>query len=136
MSKILLSCLVVLVALSFAGCPPVERDAYGIVTGGKAALTDFRGRHPECGPFDPVSGLSQNVTLTPCIANNRLTSAKDAIVDAGEVYCAGKDFGQPGAPCNPPAKGSPGYEQAAAKLKAAIASYRQIERDTKGVFGK
>lgn len=125
---------VLLAAFFLAGCPPIERDAYIAVTGTKAALVDYRGRHPECAPYDAVSGLS-NVKLTPCIANNRLTSAKDAIIDAAEVYCAGKDF-ETGGACNPPAKGTPGYEQGAAKLKAAMASYRQIESDVKGVIQK
>jgi hypothetical protein len=124
--------LLAAVAFSVAGCPPVERDAYTIVVGTKAALENFRGRHSECLPYDAASGLS-NVKLPACTINNRVTSAKDAIIDAAEVYCSGTNFDSGGA-CNPPAKGTPGYEQAAAKLKAAIASYRQIEKDTKGVF--
>jgi len=123
------------IALAVAGCPAIERDAFVAVTGAKAALVDFRGRHPECAPFDALSGLSSNTKVESCIANNRITSAKDAIIDAAEVYCSGKDFENGGA-CNPPAKGSPGYEQAAAKLKAAMASYRQIEADTRGMFVK
>jgi hypothetical protein len=133
MCKFVSVVLLVAVAVAFAGCPPIERDAYTLVTGAKAALVDFRGRHSECAPFDALSGLSANVKLGPCILNNRLTSAKDAIVDAAEVYCSGKDFENGGA-CNPPAKGTPGYEQAAAKLKAAIASYHQIEKDAGGVL--
>ena len=72
---------VFLAAFFVAGCPPLERSAYTVVVGAKAGLVDFRGRHPECAPYDAVSGFS-DVKLTPCIANNRLTSGKDAVIDA------------------------------------------------------
>lgn len=128
-----LKLIIVLVLSSFLiGCDPVERTAYNIVVGGKSALTSYRTKHPECN-FDLQTGLSSNTTTSACIANNRLTSGKDAIVDAAEVYCSGNEF-ETGGACNPPAKGTPGFTQAQAKLKAAIASYEQIERDVKGVL--
>lgn len=127
----LLSCVLLLCVLLVA-CSPVERQAYNIVVGGKAALVSYRAKHPECN-FDLATGLSGDTKTTACITNNRLTSAKDAIVDAAEVYCAGKDF-ETGGVCNAPAKGTPGAVQAQAKLKAAVASYEQIERDVKGAI--
>ena|SRR5712664_1971656 len=123
-----------LAVVLLVGCSPLERQAYNLVVGGKAALVDFRARHPECAATNPT-GLSPVTTATACIANNRLTSAKDAIIDALEVYCSGKDF-EAGGACNAPAKGTPGFDQAATKLKAAISSYEQIEKDVRGVLGK
>lgn len=115
-----------------AGCPKEERVAYNLVAGGKAALVDFRGRHQECQPYDTITGLSP-VKLSQCEAQNRLTSAKDTIIDAANVYCSGADFDKGGV-CNPPAKGSPASQQALAKLKAAIANYEQVEKDVQGII--
>lgn len=130
--KLFIVCLLTCALL--VSCSPVERQAYNIVVGGKAALVSYRANHPECN-FDLATGLSSDTKTTACITNNRLTSAKDAIIDAAEVYCAGKDFDAvPGGVCNAPKKGTPGAEQAIAKLKAAVASYEQIERDVKGAL--
>jgi hypothetical protein len=115
----------VLVFLS--GCTPLERAAYSGVVGAKAALVQFRSQHPECA-FDATTGLSANVKSVACTANNRLTAAKDAIIDAAEVYCSGTTF-ETGGACNPPAKGTNAYTESAGKLKAAIASYNQIQKD-------
>lgn len=119
-------------ALVISGCTPTERLAYNTVVGAKASLVSFRAKHPECS-FDAVTGLSQNVKVPVCTVNNRLTAAKDAIIDAAEVYCSGPDFENGGA-CNPPKKGTPGFAQAQAKLQSAIASYKQIEKDVSTVL--
>lgn len=128
--KLFIVCLLTCALL--VSCSPVEQQAYNIVVGSKAALTTYRANHVECN-FDLASGLSNNTSVPACVINNRLTSAKDAIIDAAEVYCSGPDFDTMGA-CNAPKKGTPGAEQAQAKLKAAVASYEQIERDVKGVL--
>lgn len=121
-----------ILVLFLIGCSPVERQAYNLVVGGKAALVSYRAKHTECN-FDLQTGLSANTSVAACITNNRLTSGKDAIVDAAEVYCSGNEF-ETGGTCNPPAKGTAAFTQAQAKLKAAIASYEQIEKDVKGVL--
>lgn len=114
------------------GCEPIERTAYDIVVTSKASLVSFRSHHPECA-FNVRTGLSQ-VTGNPlCAANNKLTSAKDLIIDAAIIYCAGAQF-ESGGTCNPPSKGSPAYQQAYDKLSAAIAGYDQTAADLKGVI--
>jgi len=60
-------------------------------------------------------------------------AAKDLLIDAVEVYCAGPEFNG-GGKCDPPAKGTPAYDQVIAKLNAALASYEQSETDLKGVL--
>ncbi|MGH7744434.1 MAG: hypothetical protein ACREQ5_06375 [Candidatus Dormibacteria bacterium] len=107
----------------------MERMAYDAVVGGKAALLTYRSDHPQC-IFDAVTGLSNIVSDYSCVLNNRLTAAKDAIIDAAEIYCSGTDFESGGA-CNPLSKSSPGYAQAVAKLRAAITSYNQVYTDFK-----
>lgn len=117
-----------------SGCPqlsPVERQAYNLFTGTKASLVQYRSTHTECAPFDSVTGLSSHVEIKACADNNRITSGKDALIDAAEVYCSGKDFEANGA-CNPPNKTDPLFPQAKAKLQAAIDSLNQITKDVKG----
>lgn len=117
-----------LISILMIGCSPLERQAYNIVVGSKAALVKYRSNHPECGTFDAVTGMSAATKIYECSLNNRLTAAKDLVIDAAEIYCSGKDFENGGA-CNPPSKNSPGYQQAVDKLRSAIASYESVERD-------
>lgn len=115
--------LAMLVTLaSLGGCSPVEKQAYQAVVSANAFLKTVANAHPEC-----ASGDS-----TLCTALKRAFSAKNALIDAVEVYCAGPDFSG-GGKCNPPAKGTPAFAQAEAKLRAAMAGYAQIEKDLKGV---
>lgn len=119
----------VLVALVFsmflAGCSPVERQAYNTIVAAKGFLDSLKSQHPEC----------VSATSALCVDLKRATSAKDSLIDAVEVYCSGPQF-ENGGPCNAPAKGTPAAQQAADKLKAAIANYEQTEKDLKGVVGK
>jgi hypothetical protein len=113
--------------LSFfvAGCTAVERQAYNAIVGAKAFLDTAKKAHPECA----VAGT----TSTVCSDITKAIAAKDALIDAVEVYCAGPQFTTGGA-CNAPAKGTPAATQATAKLQAAIASYNQFAADLKGVL--
>lgn len=107
------------------GCTSLEKQAYRTVVGAKAFIDAEKRQHPEC-----VSGLQS----TACAYLVRATSAKDALIDALEVYCAGAQFDQGSGPCQPPTKGTPAYVQGEAKLKAAIATYEQAEKDLKGAL--
>lgn len=111
---------------------PLERDAYNVVVAGKASLVSFRAAHPEC-RFDAKSGLSSVTSNSFCVANNKLTSAKDLVIDAAEVYCSSTNF-ENGGTCNPPAAGTTAFTQAAAKLQAAVAGYKQSATDLKGII--
>lgn len=119
-------------AVFLVGCTPVERDAYNIVVAGKASLVTFRAAHPECS-FNATTGLSGVTGNQLCVANNKLTSAKDLVIDTAEVYCSGPSF-ETGGACQPPIKGTPAYQQAYAKLQAAVSSYKQTATDLKGVI--
>lgn len=116
--------LVVLACVVMTACTPVEKQAYNTIIGAKAFLDHTRALHPEC-------ATTPNTTV--CQGINRTTGAKDALIDAVKVYCSGPQFENGGA-CQPPAKGTPTHDQAVAKLKAAIASYNQIEKDLKGAL--
>jgi len=109
------------VAVLIAGCQPVEKTAYQTVVASNAFLKSMKAQHPEC----------STATSTLCGNLTRAVSAKDALIDAVEVYCAGPDFAG-GGKCNPPAKGTPAEAQALAKLQAAMSQYEQAERDLKG----
>lgn len=122
--KLFIAALLCVALVSLSGCPAVERDAYNTVIAAKAFTDKMKMAHPECGP----SNLS-----TACVDLGKAIGAKDALIDAIEIYCAGPTFNGGGA-CNPPAKGTPAFTQATAKLQAAIAGYGQAEKDLKGVI--
>lgn len=109
--------------LTMTGCPAVERDAYNAIVAGKAFTDSVKSKHPECTPANAA---------TVCMALRKAVAAKDAIIDAAEVYCAGPNFNGGGA-CDPPAKNSAAATQAVAKIQAAIAGYNQAAADLKGL---
>lgn len=121
-----------MLCFAMAGCPKVEKDAYLTVTGAKSFLqkvaSDYSCPTPENPNAIPKDkGICNFVPLA--------VAAKDALIDAGEIYCAGKDFENGGA-CNTPAKNTPAYDQAYAKLSAALVTYKRIENDLRKAIGK
>jgi len=117
--------LLLIVAVTLAGCTPLERQAYNVAVGAKAFLDSEKASHPEC---------STGATSTLCVDIAKAVAAKDVLLDALTVYCSGPAFASGGA-CNPPAKGTPASTQAAAKLQAAISGYNQTAADIKAVTG-
>jgi len=115
--------LVCLLFLPLLGCTSLERQAYNVIVTAKAFLDAEKKLHPEC--------TTESTTLCHDLA--QATRAKDALIDAAEVYCSGPQF-EAGGSCQPPAKGTPVSDQAIAKLKAAIAIYNQIAADLKGAI--
>ncbi len=114
------------IAIIFGGCPKPIGVAYKTVVGSKAFLDSVKASHPEC-------TKPENTNLKLCVLLVQATSAKDLLIDAGEIFCGGQGFEKGGA-CNPPSKGTPGYQIAVDKLNAAIQSYEQIEKNLKGVL--
>lgn len=112
------------IAALLVGCTPLERQAYEAVVASKAFLDSVKAKHPEC-----ASGTATAV----CTDLSKATAAKDTLIDAVEIYCAGPDFNS-GGQCNPPAKGTPAAIQATAKVQAALAAYNQTAADLKGVL--
>src|SRR5262245_40186864 len=112
--------LVLVPCLLVAGCSPLERQAYNTIIGAKAFLDSMKSQHPECS--------TANSTL--CDTLKRATAGKDALITAIEVYCSGPQF-EAGGACNAPAKGTPAAQQAADKLKSAIANYESLESDVR-----
>lgn len=118
--------VVMSLALAVAGCTPVEVSAYRTVVGAKAFLDSMKAQHQEC---------ATGAVSTMCDSLKRATGAKDALITAIEIYCAGPQFAA-GGPCNAPAKGTPTAQQALAKLQAAISNYQLIEVDVRKAVGK
>jgi hypothetical protein len=114
---------VLLLCLIMIGCEPIERQAYHVFVGAKAFLDAEKKMHPECS--------TESTTLCHDLA--QATRAKDALIDAAEVWCAGPEF-EAGGKCQAPKKGTPAYDQGIAKLKAAIEIYAQAEADLKGAL--
>jgi hypothetical protein len=123
MRKIVVFLLVATVVL--AGCTPLERSAYNTIVAAKAFLDSEKAQHPEC---STVPGSEVCTDLV------KATASKDLLISALEVYCAGPQF-ETGGACNAPTKGTAAYDQAAAKLQAAIASYNQVAADLKKATG-
>ena len=116
--------LAILVALAvcIAGCTPIERSAYNTIVGAKAFLDQEKLSHPECA----------TATTEICVDLKKAVASKDLLIDALEVYCSGPQF-EAGGACQAPQKGTAAYDQAVAKLQAAIAAYNQVAADLKGV---
>lgn len=123
MFKIRKTMLFAVSLLLLAGCSPLERHAYNVIVSSNAFIKSVKSQHPEC---QNGSGMAL------CGKISQAVSAKDALIDAVEIYCAGPDFNA-GGKCNPPSKSSPGAAQASDKLRSALLSYEQIEKDLKGV---
>ena len=114
---------VALLCLVMIGCSPIERQAYKVIVGAKAFLDAEKKMHPEC----------TTETTTLCTDLFKAVRAKDALIDAAEVYCSGPEF-EAGGKCQAPKAGTPASDQAIAKLKAALEIYGQAEADLKGVL--
>ena len=126
------------VALCFVmiGCTPLEKQAYDVIVGAKAFLDSAKAQHPECtttARFVAPDGTTHTAipAIPICGTIRQATFAKDALIDALEIYCSGPQFESGGA-CQPPAKGTPAFDQAQNKLKDTIADYNQIANDLKG----
>lgn len=96
-----------------------EQTAYYVVVGSKAFITQMYTHHNECRTVPPA-------TASICVNLTKATAAKDALIGATKVYCAGPKFLAGGA-CDAPTKGQPADVQAVAKLNAAITNYTDIE---------
>jgi hypothetical protein len=116
---------VLVAAILVVGCTPVEVTAYRTIVGAKAFITAEKQAHPECSDASNASAV--------CVDLQKATAAKDAMIDAEEVYCAGPQFDTGGGPCTP--SSDPNVKTLAAqKVGAAISSYNQILADLKGVL--
>ncbi len=124
--KQIIAMALLLASLGSAGCPKPEQDAYRTVVGAKAFIDSVKSKHPEC-------GVSSSSAL--CADLRRATSAKDVLIDAGEIYCNVAVFGDADkTPCMPTPKGTPGASAALATLRNAIANYERLETNLKAVI--
>jgi hypothetical protein len=125
MKKYILTGLIACSMLFTTACTPLERQAYNTIVAAKAFIDKEKSAHPEC-VASSTGAFCQSLT--------KATAAKDALIDAAEVYCSSPSFDTGGGSCTPPTKGQPGAQQAADKLKAAIAIYNQASKDIKGAL--
>lgn len=100
---------------------------YNLVVAAKGFTDNVRAKHPEC------LGAVNTAPSVVCADLRKAIGAKDLLIDAMEIYCAGPVFNAGGS-CSPPAPGTDSYTQASAKLNAAMAGYSQIDSDLKGVL--
>lgn len=123
MKKCKLLCCLIPLAL-VAGCTSIERQAYNTIVASKAFLDSVKVKHPEC----PAT------TSAVCTDLSQATAAKDALIDAVEVYCSSKSFDTAGGECTPPNKTDPASQQITDKLQSAMSVYAQAKSDlTKAV---
>lgn len=123
MKRSIATLMTVMLCLMTTACDPIEKQAYRTIVAAKAFTDNEKKIHTEC----------PTATTTVCSNLKRATAAKDLLIDATEAYCSGPLF-ETGGSCQHPAKGTPAYDQATAKLKAAIAGYNQSAADLKGVL--
>lgn len=126
MRKFVLAIFVVALGVASMGasCSPLERDAYNTAVGAKAFLDSEK----------TSNNCATDASSKVCGMLAQGVAAKDGLLDAIAVYCAGPTFNAGGA-CNPPAKGTPAAVQATAKLQAALTSYKTIAAEIKVASG-
>lgn len=113
-----------LLCLALVGCSPLERNAYNAFVAANASIKSLKANHPECATGNPSSSV--------CTLIVKATAAKDSLIDAASIYCAGPNFNAGGS-CDAPKKGTDAYAQAAPKLQAALSAWNQIAKDLQGV---
>lgn len=94
---------------------PLEASARDAVASAKGYLDSAKSKHPEC----PAASSTQCQIIAKGVA------AKDSVIDALSVYCAGPDFAAGGA-CTPQAA-------AADKLQSALNGLQTTLADVKGL---
>lgn len=116
--------ILALLAITLA-CPPsqpLEQTARDSVATAKGYLDAAKAHHPECAtPGTPVS--------TNCDIIGKGVGAKDAVIDAINVYCASNDYSNNGGPCVPNKDLQP-------KLQEALNNLNQTITDVKAIGGK
>jgi len=110
--------LLLVLSLVLIACnQPIEQTARDSVATAKGYLDSARQHHPECQP---------NSTGAVCQIISRGVAAKDAVIDAVDIYCASPQYSEQGGPCAP-------NKDAAQKLKEALKNLSTIMTDVKGV---
>lgn len=110
-----------LLFLAAWSCTPVEKVGYRTVVSAKGFLQEEYRQHPECNVTSPAGNF--------CTQLARAVAAKDALIDAVELYCASPNFETNGGVCAPPPKGTPAYQVASEKLNAALSAWNQAYND-------
>ena len=120
-------------AVLLSGCSSLEKQAYKIAVGAKAFTQNISAKHPECGSRD-TSGLwvPSGSPAGVCVSISKAIAAKDLLIDAAEIYCAGPEF-EAGGACNAPTDKTL-KEQLIAKVQAAIHDYEQTEADLRAAL--
>lgn len=111
--------LILACTLALTGCQPIEKTARDSVAAAKGYLDSAKAHHPECATN---GGHGAN-----CDIIARGVGAKDAVIDAVQVYCASSSYDS-GSPCSPNKDAEP-------KLKAALQSLDQIMTDVRKLGG-
>lgn len=117
--------VLLLCCITLASCTDkLAQAAYVTIVGAKAATDKAKAQHSEC---------TATPTANACVIIAKAIGAKDSLIDAVEIYCAGPDF-DAGKGCNTPTKGTPAAAQAISKLNAALAVWTQAATDLKGAI--
>lgn len=107
--------------LILTACPPIQETARDGVATAKGYLDAAKAHHPECS--------TPQVNVGVCDLLSRATGAKDAVIDAVNVYCTSPSYDQTGGVCVPNKSAKP-------KLDAALRDLNQILADVKKIGGK
>lgn len=107
--------------LILTACPPVQETARDGVATAKGYLDSAKAAHPEC--------AAAQVNVGVCTLLSRATGAKDAVIDAVNVYCSSPSYDSTGGVCVPNKSAKP-------KLDAALRDLNQILTDVKKIGGK
>lgn len=111
--------ILVSATIILTGCQPLEMSGRDAVSSAKGYLEAAKSHHPEC------SGGGHGAN---CDIISRGVGAKDAVIDALNIYCSSPSYTDQGGACSPNKNAEP-------KLKEALKSLSQIMSDVKKVGG-
>lgn len=108
------------VMLACPGSQSLEKTARDGVASAKGYLDSAKQHHPEC---------ATDASSTNCQVIAKGVAAKDAVIDAVNLYCASPSYSDNGGNCVPDKAVEP-------KLQEALKNLDQIIKDVRAIGGK
>jgi hypothetical protein len=117
--KRLLLLPLLLITLACPSSQPLEQTARDGVAAAKGYLDSAKRQHPECVATPPAQS-------TDCSVISRGVGAKDALIDAINIYCASADYSTGGGACVPNKDMQPKLQEALNNLNLTISDVKKV----------
>ena len=109
---------VLLLCLFLVGCQPLQQTARDSIAVAKGVI--------ETAQDEYLARCKASPTDAPCEAIKDAVAAQGLVVDALNLYCAGKDSWVTGAPCSPSKGVEPRLKEALRSLDVIISNVKEL----------